>query len=100
LRRAARVDGNQAEIVAALRSIGASVTPCHAVGHGFPDLAVGWQGGNYFIEVKDPSKPKGDRQLTPSQVEWHASWRGQVAVVETVRDALEAIGIPFKGEIS
>jgi hypothetical protein len=100
MRRAARVDGNQAEIVAALRSVGASVATCHAVGQGFPDLAVGWQGGTYLLEIKDPSKPKSDQKLTPSQVAWHETWRGHVAVVKTVRDALEAIGIQYKGKIS
>lgn len=97
---AARVDENQSEIVGALTQIGASVAMCHAVGAGFPDLCVGWQGKTYLLEVKNPAKPKSKRQLTPSQVEWHRSWRGHVAVVETVTEALDAIGIPFKGTIS
>ena len=100
MRRAARVDGNQGEIVSALRQIGASVAPCHAVGQGFPDLCVGWNGETFLLEVKDPSKPIRDQRLTPSQVEFHASWRGHVAVVKSVREALEAIGIPFRGTIS
>jgi hypothetical protein len=99
-RYAARVDGNQAQIVAALRAVGASVATCHAVGQGFPDLSVGWQGQTFLLEVKDPSKPKSDRQLTPSQAKFHAEWRGHVAVVETVAEALAAIGVPLKGEIS
>ena len=41
MRRAARTDANQAEIVAALRGVGASVQPLHAVGQGCPDLLVG-----------------------------------------------------------
>ena len=44
MRRAARVDRNQAEIVVALRAGGASVQPLHAVGKGVPDLLVGWRG--------------------------------------------------------
>ncbi|MDZ7824709.1 MAG: hypothetical protein U5K75_12205 [Ahrensia sp.] len=100
MRRIARADENQAEIVAALKSIGASVAQCHAVGEGFPDLCVGWRGHTYLLEIKNPKKPKSDRQLTPRQVEWHNEWRGHVDVVETVKDALAAIGIPFKGTIS
>ena len=100
MRRAARVDGNQPEIVDALRQIGASVATCHAVGQGFPDICVGWQGNTYLLEIKDPSKPKADQKLTPLQIEWHASWRGHVAVVKTVREALEAIGIPHRGQIT
>ena len=100
MRRAARVDGNQVEIVMALRQIGASVAPCHAVGQGFPDICVGWQGNTYLLEIKDPSKPKSGQKLTKSQVEFHEKWRGQVVVVRTVIEALAAIGIPYKGTIS
>lgn len=97
---AARVDGNQSEIVDALRQIGASVATCHAVGQGFPDICVGWQGHTFLLEIKDSTKPKSDQNLTPSQVKWHAEWRGHVAVVRGVKEALEAIGIPYKGKIS
>lgn len=91
MRRAAKVDANQADIVAALRKIGASVQPLHAVGSGCPDLLVGWRGMTSLLEVKDGSKPPSARKLTPDQVEWHANWRGQVAVVETIEQAIEAI---------
>ena len=90
---AAKVDANQSEIVAALRAVGASVDPCHAVGAGFPDLAVGFRGANYFIEVKDGRKPPSDRKLTAAQVEWHGAWRGQVAVVTSVAEALRVVGV-------
>ena len=100
MRRAARVDGNQVEIVTALRQIGASVAPCHAVGDGFPDICVGWQGHTYLLEIKDPTKPRSGQKLTPSQVEFHESWRGHVAVVKTVKEALDAIGISYEGNIT
>jgi hypothetical protein len=91
MRRAAKVDANQAEIVAALRQIGASVQPLHAVGQGCPDLLVGWRGMVSLLEIKDGSKPPSARKLTPDQEKWHAAWRGQVAVVETVEQAIAAI---------
>lgn len=91
MRRAAKVDANQAEIVAALRQIGASVQPLHAVGQGCPDLLVGWRGMVSLLEIKDGSKPPSARKLTPDQEKWHAAWRGQVAVVENVEQAIEAI---------
>jgi len=91
MRRQARVDANQAEIVEALRKIGASVQPLHAVGQGCPDLLVGWRGIVSLLEVKDGSKPPSARKLTEDQVKWHAEWRGQVAVVENVEQAIEAI---------
>ena len=44
MRRAARIDRNQPEIVKALRQVGAHVTSLAAVGDGVPDLLVGFQG--------------------------------------------------------
>jgi hypothetical protein len=93
VRRAARTDGNQDGIVRALRNVGASVAILAAVGGGIPDLLVGFRGRNYLMEVKDPEQKPSDRRLTPDQAEWHALWRGQVAVVETEFDALKALGL-------
>lgn len=90
--RAAKVDANQSEIVAALRRVGATVQPLHTVGKGCPDLAVGWRGQTFLIEVKDGNKPPSARKLTDDQVEWHGGWKGQVAVVKSVDEALAAIG--------
>ena len=86
-RRAAKVDANQGEIVAALRAVGASVAPAHTMGGGFPDLVVGHQGVTYLLEVKTP---KG--KLTPDQERWHPEWRGQVSVVRTAEEAWAVIG--------
>jgi len=93
MRRAARVDDNQREIVAALRAAGASVQPLHAVGAGVPDLLVGYRSINYLLECKDGSKPPSRRKLTDRQEEWHVKWRGQVLTVTSVDDALEQLGI-------
>jgi hypothetical protein len=86
-RRAARIDANQPEIVAALRGVGASVQPIHTLGQGVPDILVGWQGRNYLLEAK-----QGRGKLTEDEAEWHVLWRGQVAVVRSVDDALAVIG--------
>lgn len=100
MRRAAAVDQNQAAIVEALRVVGCTVQPLHAVGQGCPDLLCARNGVNYLIEVKDGSKPPSARKLTRDQVLWHDAWRGQVAVVTSVKEALEAVGVPFRGVIS
>lgn len=98
MRRAARIDANQPEIVKALRKAGCSVTSLAAVGQGVPDLLVGWQSKDgdrelVLMEVKDGSKPPSRRRLTEDQQEWHEAWRGRpVAIVETVADALAVIG--------
>ena len=92
MRRRAAVDANQAEIVAALRRVGASVCDLSALGAGCPDVLVGYRGVNYAVEIKDGGKFKSQRKLTPAQVAWHRDWRGQVCIVETVDEALRAIG--------
>lgn len=99
-RYAAKIDANQPEIVAALRDAGATVTPTHAAGAGFPDLAVGFRGQNYLIEVKDGAKPPSARKLTEDQEKWHSTWTGQVAVVKDIAEALAVLGIEYKGTIN
>ena len=93
MRRAARIDANQPEIVAALRGVGASVQPLHMVGGGVADLLVGFRMVNYLMEVKDGAKPPSARRLTQDQLEWHDAWRAPVHIVETVADALRVIGM-------
>jgi len=92
MRRRSAVDANQSTIVSDLRKAGASVVDLSSVGGGTPDLLAGYRGVNYFLEVKDGDKFKSQRKLTPAQVEFHAAWRGQICVVETVDEALRAIG--------
>lgn len=85
-RRATRVDGNQAEIVKALRDAG-----CDVYTLGRPvDLLVGHRGQNFLLEVKGP---KGKLQI--AQKVFVRSWRGQVSVVRTAEDALWAVGFRF-----
>lgn len=89
---AARIDRNQPQIVAALREIGATVKHTHTLGHGFPDLIVGWRGQNYLLEVKDGEQEPARRRLTQDEKRWHDEWNGQVATVETVEQAYAVIG--------
>lgn len=84
----ARTDHNQKRIVEALRRVGATVFSLHKVGQGCPDLLVGYRGRNLLIEVKNSDQVKSKRKLTPDEKQFHESWRGQVAIVETVDEAL------------
>lgn len=86
--RAAKVDGNQAEIVKALRAAGATVQHLHKVGEGCPDILAGFRSENYILELK---QPKG--KVNKLQKEWHDNWRGHVFVVRSVDEALDAIGV-------
>ena len=87
-RWARRADANQPDVVRALRQAGCTVVPTHTIGQGFPDLVVDYQGRTVLIEVKDPSKPKSDRQLTPAQAEFHAAWTGPIYIAETAEEAV------------
>lgn len=71
----------------ALRQVGASVEDLHKVGNSCPDLLVGYRGCNFVIEVKTPTG-----KLRPGQIDWHHSWHGQVATVNTIEQALVVIG--------
>lgn len=106
MRRAARRDGNEPEIVAALRAAGASVSALN--GDGIPDLLVGYRGETFLLEVKLPvgarggarngggrSRPHrgGDGLKTEDQIRWWATWTGKPPViVRTPEEALRAIG--------
>lgn len=93
MRRRAKIDANQPQIVAALVAAGCSVKSLAMVGDGFPDLIVGRQGWNYLLEVKDGTLSPSKRTLTEDETEFHASWRGHVVTVNSVAEALEAVGL-------
>lgn len=92
MRRAARTDSNQTAIVAAFRELGCSVFPLHQVGRGFPDLAVGCNGLNLLIEVKDGSKRPSARRLTTDEQRFTEGWSGQVCIVASVEDVRLIVG--------
>jgi len=86
--RAKKTDANQKEIIEALRQVGVTVFDTSAVGRGFPDLVIGWQGVNYLVEVKtEKGKP------TDFQVNFFTHWRGQVVLVRNVKDIFNFLGI-------
>ena len=92
MRRRGRVDANQRAIVAALRQIGASVQSLADIGHGCPDLLVGFRGRTLLFEVKDGSKVKSARALTPDEEAWIGAWEGApVFVVESVEQAIQTV---------
>jgi len=101
--RRARIDENQPTIIKAFRDLGCSVQPLHTVGKGCPDLLVGLpsiygfgigMARTILVEIKNPSKPKSDRQKTKDQIKWWDSWRGgNLYQVETVEDVLKICGM-------
>lgn len=91
MRRAAKTDRNQAEIVRALRQAGASVLCLHAVGQGCPDLVVGWRGRNLFMEIKDGNLPPSKQVLTEDEQDFFWSWSGHYALITTVEEAIKVL---------
>ncbi len=88
MRRAAKVDSNQNDIVTGLRQIFGDdvVFDLSAAGRGCPDIIIGVRGRNIFMEIKTDSG-----KLTPDQRIFHRNWDGQVAVVTTLEEALDVI---------
>ncbi len=81
---AARIDQNHPEIVNHLELIGCSVQSLASLGNGVPDIIVGYQGINWFFEIKTLKGKLNDRQ-----VKWHGLWDGQVDVIRSVYDAMD-----------
>ena len=80
---AKKVDGNQQEIVDALRKIG-----CEVMVIGTPvDLLCGYRARNFLLEVKRP----GEKPRTKAQRDFLASWKGQVRIVESAEEAIEVV---------
>ncbi len=91
MRRASKVDDNQPDIVAALRKRGCSVQPIHMIGRGVPDILIGHRGTNLLAEIKDGRKPPSARRLTDDEEIWHRDWRGQIAIINSIDEAMDMI---------
>lgn len=86
MRRRAKVDINQPEIVKAFRDMGCTVQHLHTIGSGCPDILVGIAGFNILVEIKTP-----EGKLTMDQILWHDAWRGQVQIVDSVDKAVSVV---------
>ena len=90
MRRAAKVDANQSEIISLLRQIpGVRV---ELIGRPV-DLLVGYRGHNFLIEVKNKH---GRDTLTDAQRKFIPDWTGQVRVAHTFDEILELIQGAYK----
>ena len=77
MRRAARRDAGEQDIIKALRDKGAFVKQIND--EGAFDLLVGYVGQSgteytLLLEVKDGSKPPSARRLTEAEEKFHAEW--------------------------
>jgi hypothetical protein len=90
MRRAAKIDDNQNRIVSGLRRMGASVLVVSQLKNCF-DILVGWKGDNFAFEIKDGDKPPSQRKLTEGEKKFFDEWNGQVAVIESLEDAIKKL---------
>lgn len=87
MRRAAKVDQNQEQIVSALRAAGASVQSLAPIGKGCPDILAAFRNRMFMMEIKrDKGKPN------EMQKRWHIGWNAPVYVVRSPDEALKVIG--------
>jgi hypothetical protein len=86
MRLAARVDANQAAIVAALRAVGAYVWII-----GLPvDLLVGYRNHTFLVEIKRNSKER----FTPLQTDFFENWKGgTLARIDSPESALRMLKV-------
>jgi len=98
MRRAARVDSNQAECVEEWRKAGLSVLLLHQAGHGCPDTLVGGivrnslssRPENLLVEIKIPGR---ELKLTEDEETFRLSWKGPLLVTSDPDDVLRFFGL-------
>lgn len=94
MRRAAKVDENQKEIVSQLRTIpGVTVEPNHH------DILVGFRGATFWYEIKSKravSKRTGkawSSSIQKSQKRLQANYTGHYRIVSSLEEILEDLGV-------
>ncbi len=98
MRRAAKVDEIQPAVVAALRQAGCSVLILSGIGErAAPDLLAARNNESILLEVKTPGREDQHKGHLAEQFEWRSRWKGRVAVVASVADALRCFGDEVMG---
>lgn len=87
MRRAARTDANQHELVEALKKIGAK---CFYIKEPV-DLVVGFRGRKILLEVKREDKKGWESAITKAQKEFIEGWPGEVHICFTIDEAISAV---------
>ena len=87
MRRAARRDDNEQDIIKAMRAEGAYVKQIND--EGLFDLLVSYRGETLLIEVKDGAKPPSARRLTDAELKFHEEWPGSdLFIITSVEEAI------------
>ena len=87
MRRAARRDAGEQDIIKAMRACGAFVKVIND--EGTFDLLCWYNGHTLLLEIKDGSKPPSARRLTDAEQKFHDEWPGDnLHIVNSVEEAL------------
>ena len=92
MRRAARRDAGEDQVVLALQACGAYVKKVND--GGTFDLLVWYRGHTLLLEVKDGRKPPSAQALTPAEEKFHKEWPGDnLHIVNSVESALAILKV-------
>ena len=90
MRRAARRDAGEDQVVSALQACGAYVKKIN--GSGEFDLLVWYRGHTLLLEVKNGRLSPSAQKLTPAEQKFHDRWPGDnLHIVNSVDAALELL---------
>ena len=100
MKRAAKVDKNQPEIVKALRRCGAVVLLTHQIKNAF-DILVGYRGGLFILEIKNPeylpkvyNRERLEKELSEGESECMNKFKKvgvPYHIVATIEEAIDVI---------
>ena len=92
MRRAAKIDLVQPEVVQALLDAGCTVQSMAPLGAGCPDLLCGFRGIDFTVETKTEEYAKDHPDVLHRQRRWAACWAGRKPVrVTNRREALALV---------
>lgn len=94
MRRAARVDKNQAEIVKTFRQMGAIVIITSQLKNAF-DLLVCYKGKTHIVEVKDGDEVPSKRKLTDGEIKCKIAVESvgvKYNIIKSVDEAIKFLG--------
>jgi len=87
MRRAAKVDDNQGDIVALFRRLGWSVLLIHQIKNAC-DIMVAIDGITVAVEIKDGKKQPSQRKLTEGERKFKDGWNGHWHLIESEDDVI------------
>jgi len=99
MRKLAKTDENQQEIIDQLKSLPyrLSMIATHQLGGGFPDLVIGYKGRNLLVEIKNPEWATRTElvdpfeMLTEDEESFLMQWEGEYIIAFDIDPILDWI---------